>query len=138
MAEVMWKRVGRGVAVWIPTLLLGALFVMQGLMKVIPNSPWNARFSEWGFPAGFLLLVGVAELLGGIALLIPRFASFGGLLLAAVMFGACGTHLVHGEWLNVGATLGFAAILLLLARTRWSIRAFAGQSGMNRAPSDAT
>ena len=41
-------RILRGAAIWIPTVILGLFYVMQGLMKVIPNPGWEERFRAWG------------------------------------------------------------------------------------------
>jgi uncharacterized membrane protein YphA (DoxX/SURF4 family) len=112
----------KSIGVWAPTVVLGLLFTLQGLAKFPASSPWPAMFKAWGLPSGFHLIVGVAELLGGLLLFVPRLAAYAAAILAAVMVGACLTHLVHGETLQTGFTLGLAALFVLLARVRWSRR----------------
>jgi putative oxidoreductase len=123
-----WKRVLKGLAVWVPTVVFGLFFVMQGVMKLQPASPWEGRFAEWGFPAWFLIVVGVMELAGGIGLFVPRVSAYAALTLAVTMVGALGTHVVHAEWINVGATFVFTLIFLALARARWSRAAGVGET----------
>ena len=90
-------RMLRLIVVWILRFLLAALFAIQGIIKLTGSPAWISRFHEWGYPDHFYLVVGVAELLGAIGLLIPRLANFGVLVLAVVMIGATATHVVHRE-----------------------------------------
>ena len=123
MNKVKTLRTLRTIGVWIPLVLLAALFLMQGLMKLAPGSPWPTMFEKWGYPSGFHLVVGALELAGGVLLLYPRFSSHGSWLLMVVMFGAAATHGTHGEWLpNAAFTLGLAAVFGLLAYLRRSVR----------------
>jgi uncharacterized membrane protein YphA (DoxX/SURF4 family) len=110
----------KAVAVWTPSILLGLLFTMQGVMKLSSMPAWIQRFEGYGYPAPFLYGVGLAELVGGLALFVPRLASWAGLLLAVVMLGASGTHLVAAEMSNAAFTFGLAVVFFLLARARMS------------------
>ena len=111
-------RILKGLALWTPTVLMALLFILQGIMKLQPGSPWPEMFANWGYPAGSHLVVGVVELLAGIALLIPRSAAYAAATLSVVMLGAAATHLIHAEWISVGFTLAFAAIFAVLTRVR--------------------
>lgn len=113
------RRIARGLLLWVPTVLFGALMVMQGIIKLAPGSPWVAVFERFGYPDGFYLVIGVVELLGGFLLFIPRFAGYAGLMLGIVMVGAMGTHMMMSEWANAGFTTLFAAIYFALAWARW-------------------
>ena len=121
----------RILGLWVPTVLLGALFVLQGIMKVQPGSPWPEMFEGWGYPAGFYWVVGAVELLGGLLLFVPRLAGYAAAALGPVMVGAILTHLAHGEIPGIIATFVFAAVLVMLARARlprWRSRAHAAHS----------
>jgi len=87
----------RSIAAWIVRLLLAALFVAQGISKLNGSPAWVARFRAWGYPDHFYLAVGLAELLGAIALLVPRLTTFGTSLLIVVMAGATATHALYRE-----------------------------------------
>lgn len=80
------------IAVWVLQFVLAAFFAVQGAVKLAGSQNWVFRFNGWGYPDGFYLVVGLAELSGAIVLLIPRLAKFGALLLIAVMVGATATH----------------------------------------------
>ena len=87
----------RYVAAWIVQLLLAALFVAQGVTKLNGSPAWISRFRGWGYPDHFYIAVGLAELLGAIAMLVPKLTTFGASLLIVVMAGATATHAVHRE-----------------------------------------
>lgn len=111
-------RPGRLIAAWIFQVLLAALFVLFGTGK-FGDASWAERFGGWGYPAGFHLVVGAAEALGALALLVPRLATYAALALAAIMAGATGTHLLHGDPSSRLIAPGlFLALLLLLAWLR--------------------
>lgn len=122
MSQKTGIRVLKGFALWVPTLVLAAFFSMQGVMKLDPHTPWGEMFANWGYPSGSHLVIGVVELLAGIALLIPRFAAYAAATLALVMLGAAATHLIHAEWMNVGVTFVLCAAFTVLARVRESRR----------------
>ena len=112
---VSWLEI---LGVWIPTVLLGAFFVLQGIMKLQPGSPWPKMFEEWGYPAGFHWLLGAVELLGGLLLFVPRVAGYAAVLLGTVMGGAFLTHLVHGETIGTITTFVIGSMLAMLVRFR--------------------
>ena len=105
------------ILVWVLRFLLAAFFALQGIVKLRGSAGWVTRFRGWGYPDHFYVAVGLAELLGAIALLIPRFSRFGALLLVVVMIGATATHVVHREP-QVVTTI----ILLVLLATVLALR----------------
>ena len=118
MAKSTWIGFGKGVAIWLPTLLFGALFIMQGLMKLSGMEVWVQRFRSYGYPEHFYLVAGVLELGGALLLLLPRTARIGAAILGMVMLAAAATHLLQGETSNVFFTLGLASIFGVIAYVR--------------------
>ena len=57
------------IALWIVQVLLGALFIFAGGYKLI--LPLDELVRASGMPGWFILFISVAELLGGIGLLLP-------------------------------------------------------------------
>ena len=108
-------RIVRIVAVWALQVLVGLLFVLIGVMKFVDPS-WPRNFARWGYPDGFYMVVGVVEAIGGVGLLVPRFATYAALLLMTVMAGAVATHLVFGETQRAPAPLSY---LLVVALVGW-------------------
>lgn len=93
----------RKIAIWTVFILLGLFYILMGIMKIaVPV--WAIRFTDWGYPAFLAYVVGVVELLAGIALLVPRWRGYAGAALAVVMLGAWGTHIIHAEFPNIIVT----------------------------------
>jgi len=109
----------RSIAVWVLHILLAAMFALQGIAKLASSPEWVSRFKAWGYPDNFYLVIGAMELVGAVALFIPRLAGFGALILLAVMAGATITHLAHGEP-QIVTTLILMALLTLVAYIRRS------------------
>ena len=106
------------VFVWIVTAVLGMVFLMVGSTKTFQPGMIAEQFAGWGYPAWFVPVIGVAELLGALLLLIPRTARYGAGLLVLVMAGAAFTHIRAGEWPNLAVNALFAAGLLWVGRAR--------------------
>ena len=84
---------GRMIAAWVLSALLAALFLFAGGQKLLGTGGTVAHFTEWGFPAWFRVLIGLIEVGGGLALLVPRVSFYAAGALGVVMIGAIYTHL---------------------------------------------
>ena len=84
------------VALWAVTGLLACLFAFAGVLKFV-SAEEAEQFAAWGYPDWFRVLIGAAEVAGGLGLLLPRTASLAAAGLGVVMVGAVWTHLGHGE-----------------------------------------
>ena len=80
----------RTVATWVLTLLLAALFAAAGAGKF--GAEATANFQKFGYGDGFRIFIGLAELAGGIGLLVPGLAFWAGSGLIVIMLGAVYTH----------------------------------------------
>ncbi len=105
---------------WMLTLLLAVLMAGPGSQKFTSPS-WERMFRTWGYPDGFYLVIGAVEVIGAIALLIPRLASYSAIILAIVMIGAAATQVLRGSRNGVGE-LVFALLLSAIAVIRWRDR----------------
>jgi putative oxidoreductase len=114
------RRTTMAIALWTATLLLAVFFTMMGLPKLLGLGGWAGRFATWGYPPSFVIIVGIAELAGAVMVLIPRFATIGGALLAVTMLGAAATHLLHGETGRVLVPLVLFAVLTVVSWARRS------------------
>ena len=103
----------RSMAVWTLQVLLAVLFLLQAWMKLSGSSTWIARFQRWGYSEHFYLVVGVIELLGAVALVVPRLTRFGAGALTVVMFGAAATHTIHREPQVVTAVVLIALLSII-------------------------
>ena len=105
------------IVTWSISIVLALFFAAQGLTKFWGPSAvdWANRFLKWGYPKGFHSVVGLIEVVSGLALLLPWSRKGAAVSLTVVMAGAIGTHLIHGELLRVipPLILGMLALLLL-------------------------
>jgi hypothetical protein len=92
--EPMSSRSPTGFAVWGLGLVVGLLFVGLGLTKLLPAVA--AEFARFGIPSGVRLLVGAAEVGGGLLFCRARTGFGGACVLAAVLAGAIGVYFAAG------------------------------------------
>jgi len=80
---------------WAVRLGICLTFLLVGLDKFpdTPSSFWVRMFRQIGFGDWFRYAAGIVEVGGGLLLLVPRLAVFGGLLLTATMFVALLVHI---------------------------------------------
>ena len=60
---------------WVSTLLVSALVLMSGINYFI-NDDFKVAFEHLGFPSYFRIELGIAKILGAIALLVPMVPKF--------------------------------------------------------------
>ena len=98
---------------WIVRILLALAFTLASLGKLTANPRVLEMFTQFGFPDGFYLLIGVLELAGAVLILIPKTRKVAVMLLAIIVIGAAGTHLVHDPLSELIRPLVFAVFLAL-------------------------
>ena len=106
-------------ALWGLQVLAVAVFVVAALPKVTADPTAVAGFAALGFSPAGMVTIGVLELLGAVALLIPRLVGLAALAFIGLMIGA-----VTATWLTMGAgmTLLPAVVLVLVAVIAWGRR----------------
>jgi uncharacterized membrane protein YphA (DoxX/SURF4 family) len=77
---------------WFLQIAAAAMFLFVGALKLASAPAMVAVFDGVGLGQWFRYVTGALEVLGAAALLVPRLAGAGALLLAAVMVGAVTTH----------------------------------------------
>ena len=81
-------RIVGKVLLWIVSIFAGLAMVAVGQGKFTNPELWATWFESWGYPGWFMTLVGAAEVLGGLSLLIPKTAPYGAAGLIIIMLGA--------------------------------------------------
>jgi len=99
-------------AVWTATGLLAALFALAGVMKFV-SADAAAQFAAVGYPYWFCILIGAIEVVGAVALLVPRTAFYAAVALGVVMVGAVFTVLTHAG--GAQAVVPFVVLVVLAA-----------------------
>jgi len=107
---------------WMTTGLIAAAFVVGGAIDAAASPPAVAFLAHLGYPAYFGTLIGVWKVLGGVAVLAPRFPRLKEWAYAGIFFdltGAAISHAATGDGIsNVIAPLALAAIAVASWRLR--------------------
>ncbi|MBF9141158.1 DoxX family protein [Hymenobacter properus] len=116
----------RNIIAWILQALLAAMFINAGVHKLIDLDGTAKNFEGMGLPGVLATVVGVAELLGGIGLLVPRTVRLAALGLIIIMIGAV---FMHATKIPGGIAKGIPALVALvllvvvyLLRSRQAVR----------------
>ena len=79
----------QSITVWAFAIFLAILFIVSGAWKLGAPLFWSAKLIQFTVPGELAipgtLAVGIAELFGGVLILVPRFRRWGGWLLAALL-----------------------------------------------------
>lgn len=106
------------ITLWVLQIVTAAAFVLAATAKLGGAAPVVAAFDAIGFGDWFRYLIGVLEVAGAVALLIPRLAGLAGLAFAGLTVGALITHLtVLGN--GAAMVLPFLVLSAVIAWGRW-------------------
>jgi uncharacterized membrane protein YphA (DoxX/SURF4 family) len=116
------------VALWIIQILLAIVFALAGFMKLtmpIAELAPQMQFVEV-VPAWLVRFIGLAEMAGGVGLVVPALlrvkpwlTPLAASALGLVMAMAAGLHLGRAEYMNIGVTGLFFALLMFVAWGRF-------------------
>ena len=123
---------GRRIAGWIVTGLFAAMMIVSGALFLSGKPEVAAMLRELGYPDYFRSLLGVAKVLGALALLMPRPSILREWAYAGFTFdllGALASHALHGD---AAAHLAPALITLGLLVASYVLRRRAHSEGGGR------
>lgn len=117
----------RNIIAWILQALLAAMFIYSGAHKLMDLAGTTKMFEGLGLPSWFAALIGGAEVLGGIGLLVPRTVRPAALGLIIIMIGAVFMHATKIPGGLAGGTAAIVSLVLLVVlvvlRSRTEVRA---------------
>ncbi|GAB3735373.1 hypothetical protein GCM10027594_16690 [Hymenobacter agri] len=117
----------RNIIAWILQALLAAMFIYSGGHKLLDLAGTTSMFESMGLPGWMAALIGGAELLGGIGLLVPRTVRLAAIGLIIIMIGAVFMHATKIPGGLAGGTAAIVCLVLLvvvlLLRSRTDARA---------------
>ena len=125
------------ISLWIAQVLLAAMFLMSGFMKVSQPIdqlskmlPWTAQVSE-----GLVRFIGVAEVFGAFGLVLPsllriqpKLTPIAATGLALVMLFAAAFHISRGETPAIGMNIFLIALAAFVAWGRFKKAPIASKS----------
>ncbi len=107
---------------WIVTALVAAMMALAGSAKFTRPEVWTGMFEDWGYPAWFSFVIGGAEFVGALLLIIHRLATCAATGLAIIMAGALVTVIMNSSSLGVGAPIANIVLLSMIGAVRWRSR----------------
>ena len=110
------------IALWVLRVLTASVFLFAAFMKITSQPVMVAYFDIVGLGQWFRFVVGLLELVGGAALLIPRTSLIGAALLLFVDMGAFVAQVtrLHEDWIHTVVIAVILVALLYLQRGRLS------------------
>jgi hypothetical protein len=113
---------GRSIAYWITTSILGAMLGVLGVIHLMAPPDLVASLASLGYPEYLSGILGVAELLAAITILMPDFPRLKEWAYAGVaieLIGAAWSHVASGDaFRDVVAPL----LVLAVALASWHLR----------------
>jgi uncharacterized membrane protein YphA (DoxX/SURF4 family) len=110
------------VGYWVSTALVAAAFVLGGAIDAARPPSAVAFLAHLGYPAYFGVLIGVWKVLGGIAVLAPRFPRLKEWAYAGIFFDLTGAAFSHAATGDPAPNVIVPLVLSLLAVASWSLR----------------
>ena len=117
------------IALWVFQIILGIYFFMIGVMHfIVPPGLPAAMNWMYELSPGLHYFSGIAEILGGLGLILPaltriqtKLVPMAGAGLVLVMLGAIVYHATRGEFQNIALNIILAALCAFVAYGRWKI-----------------
>src|SRR5436309_2330284 len=110
------------VGYWVCTVLIALSFLSGGVVDLLRPHDALEGMAHLGYPAYFMLILGVWKILGGVALVIPRYPVLKEWAYAGIIFdltGASVSHIYSGDDVRHILT---PLILVGLTMASWALR----------------
>lgn len=107
---------------WIATIWLSLGMVSTGIVQLIQMEEEVDKMSELGYPAYFLLILGVWKLLGVVAVLIPKAPVVKEWAYAGFFFAMSGAFISHLAVGDEAVELFGPSLLIVLTVVSWYFR----------------
>jgi putative oxidoreductase len=112
------------IALWVAQVLLAAMFIMTGIMKLSQPIVELSTTLAWvgDSPEALVRFIGLSELLGGIGLLLPSIlrimpvlTPYAAIGLVVIQVLAAAVHIYRGEVSAIGVNIALALISTFVA-----------------------
>lgn len=109
----------KNILYWISTALLAFILFSGGLWLMIGNQPMDAYL---GFPDYFWQMLGISKILGGIAILVPRFPLLKEWAYAGIVFHLMGASAARAFVGDSAAHIVAPLVICGIAMASWFLR----------------
>jgi uncharacterized membrane protein len=120
------------ILLWVLQIVLGIYFFATGIIHfIVPEGLPGPMLWMYSLPPTLHYISGIAEILGGLGLILPgltkiqtRLTPLAAAGLALVMVLAVVFHFMRGEMTNIGMNVVLALVLGFVAYGRWRLQPF--------------
>jgi putative oxidoreductase len=109
------------------SIVLSLSFIVAGATKLAGIPIQALIFQQLGYPHWFMYVTGALETAAALALLVPRYAVVGAVIIICVMAGAVGSLLIHGQVSTTPVPIVLLAAAVAVGHLRSWRTPFAGQ-----------
>ncbi len=114
-------KIGFGL-IWLLIVLDMLGMGLVGSMKFSNPDLWTGLFEGWGYPRRFAFVVGGAEMVGALLLLVPRLTAYAAGMLIIIMIAALITVLIHPGQMGPSGPIIHLIVLSIILAARWRVR----------------
>lgn len=123
MASATKAERNRAFGYWVATALLAFELVLGGIWDVLRVPQVRVVTERLGYPAYFLVILGVWKFLGAVAVIIPRFPRLKEWAYAGIVFNLTGALASHAASRMVeSGTLVYLSVMMVVTGASWSLR----------------
>jgi len=112
----------RRIAYWITTALAAFVFLSGGAADLARPSFATEGMVHLGYPVYFMIILGVWKVLGGVAILIPRFPLLKEWAYAGMFFDLSGAAASHAACGDPAAKIATPLMILAIVIASWALR----------------
>lgn len=109
-------------AYWLTTALLAAACILGGAVDVLHPPAAVAFLAHLGYPAYFAPMIGAWKILGGLAVLAPRFPRLKEWAYAGIFFDLTGAAISHAVVGDPATNVLVPVVLVAIGFASWSLR----------------
>jgi uncharacterized membrane protein YphA (DoxX/SURF4 family) len=110
------------IAYWVTTALTAFVFLSGGAADLARPSFVMEGMTQLGYPAYFVLILGLWKVLGAVAVLIPRFPKLKEWAYAGMLFDLTGASASHAAMGDPAGKIATPLIILGIVMASWALR----------------
>jgi DoxX-like family len=112
----------RRIAYWVTTVLTAFVFLSGGVGDLIQPASLMEGMAHLGYPAYFTTILGAWKILGGLAVLAPRFPKLKEWAYAGMLFDLSGASASHASVGDPASKIATPLIILAVVMASWALR----------------
>jgi uncharacterized membrane protein YphA (DoxX/SURF4 family) len=112
----------RSIAYWVTTGLTAFVFLFGGVVDVARPSSVVEGMTKLGYPGYLAVILGVWKVLGGVAVLLPRFPRLKEWAYAGMLFDLTGAAASHAAVGDSASEIAIPLVILGIVIASWVLR----------------